>query len=115
VPFRRQPRALTSAAGYNPKTRLKAERSYGVDGERIDTAGRVERMGPPFAAKYGTDYALRDEVANEALYALFTDDEGVRERVARLVGTRVQVGGTKLPEESDDEVTKVNVTGVDPA
>ena len=86
-----------------------------MDGERIDTAGRVERMGSPFALKYGTDYALRDEVANEALYALFTDDERVRGRLAGLVGTRVQVGGTKLPEESDDEVTKMNVTGVDPA
>jgi hypothetical protein len=86
-----------------------------VEGERIDTAGRVERMGSPFADKYGTDYALRDEVANEALYALFTDDERVRGRLAGLVGTRAQVGGTKLPEESDDEVTKMNVTGVDPA
>ena len=86
-----------------------------MEGERIDTAGRVERMGPPFADKYGTDYALRDEVANEALYALFTDDERVRGRLAGLVGSRVRVGGTKLPEESDDEVTKMNVTGVDPA
>ena len=86
-----------------------------MDGERIDTAGRVERMGSPFADKYGTDYALRDEVADEALYALFTDDGRVRGRLAGLVGTRVRVGGTKLPEESDDEVTKMNVTGVDPA
>jgi hypothetical protein len=86
-----------------------------VDGERIDTAGRVERIERPFADKYGTDYALRDEVANEALYALFTDDDRVRERVAQLVGSRVQVGGTKLPEESDDNVTKMNVTEVDPA
>jgi hypothetical protein len=97
------------------KTWLKAERSYGVDGERIDTAGRVERMGPPFALKYGTDYALRDEVANEAVFALFTDDDRVRERVAQLVGSRVQAAGTKLPEESDDNVTKMNVTEVDPA
>jgi hypothetical protein len=86
-----------------------------VDGERIGTAGRVERMGPPFAAKYGTDYALSDEVANEAVYALFTDDDRVRERLAGLVGSRVQVEGAKLPEESDDEVTKINVTGVEPA
>jgi hypothetical protein len=86
-----------------------------LDGERIDTAGRVERMGPPFAEKYGTDYALSDEVANEAVYALFTDDDRVRERLADLVGTRVRVGGTKLPEESDDKVTKMNVTGVDTA
>jgi len=78
-------------------------------------AGRVYRMGPPFADKYGTDYALSDEVANEALYALFTDDHRVRGRLADLVGSRVQVGGTKLPEESDDKVTKLNVTGVDPA
>ena len=68
-----------------------------MDGERIDTAGRVERMGPPFADKYGTDYALSDEVANEAVYALFTDDDRVRGRLADLVGSRVQVGGTKLP------------------
>ena len=60
-----------------------------MDGERIDTAGRVERMEPSFADKYGTDYALRDEVANEALYALFTDDDRVRERLADLVGSRV--------------------------
>ena len=86
-----------------------------MDGERIDTAGRVERMGPPFAAKYGTDYVLSDEVANEAIYALFTDDDRVREQLAELVGSRVQVGGTKLPEESDDKVTKMNVTEVDSA
>ena len=86
-----------------------------MDGERIDTAGRVGRMEPSFADKYGTDYALRDEVANEALYALFTDDDRVRERLADLVGSRVQIGGTKLPEESDDKVTKMNVTGMDPA
>ena len=86
-----------------------------MDGERIDTAGRVERMEPSFADKYGTDYALRDEVADEALYALFTDDDRVRERLANLVDSRVQIGGTKLPEESDDNVTKMNVTGVDPA
>ena len=36
-------------------------------------------------------------------------------RLADLVGTRVQVGGTKLPEKPDDRVTKMNVTGVDPA
>ena len=86
-----------------------------MDGERIDTAGRVEQMEPSFAEEYGTDYALRDEVADEALYALFTDDDRVRERLADLVGSRVQIGGTKLPEESDDKVTKMNVTGVDPA
>ena len=86
-----------------------------MDGERIDTAGRVERMGPPFAAEYGTDYVLSDEVANEAIYALFTDDDRVREQLAELVGYRVQVGGTKLPEESDDKVTKMNVTEVDSA
>jgi hypothetical protein len=40
---------------------------------------------------------------------------GVRGRLADLVGTRVQVGGTKLPEEPDDKVTKMNVTEVDPA
>jgi hypothetical protein len=86
-----------------------------VDGERIDTAGRLERRGPPFAAKYGTDYVLSDEVANEAVYALFTDDDRMRQRIAELVGSRVQVTGTKLPEESDDEVTKMNVTEANPA
>ncbi len=86
-----------------------------MNGERIDTAGRVERMGPPFALKYGTDFALSDEVANEAIYALFTDDDRVRERIVELTGSRVQVEGTKLPEESDDGVTKVNVTRVNPA
>ncbi len=86
-----------------------------MNGERIDTAGRVERMGPPFALKYGTDYALSDEVANEAIYALFTDDDRVRERIVELTGSRVQLEGTKLPEESDDVVTKVNVTRVNPA
>ena len=86
-----------------------------MDGERIDTAGRVERMGPPFDLKYGTEYALSDEVANEAVYALFTDDDRVRERLVELVGSRVQAVGTKLPEESDDNVTKMNVTEVDPA
>ena len=86
-----------------------------MDGERLDTAGRVERMGPAFADKYGTDYVLSDEVTNEAVYALFTDDDRVRERLAELVGSRAQVGGTKLPEEPDDEVTKMNVAEVDPA
>ena len=86
-----------------------------MDAQRIDTAGRVERMGPPFELKYGTAYALSDEVANEAVYALFTDDARVRERIADLDGSRAQVGGTKLPEESDDEVTKIDVTEVNPA
>lgn len=72
-------------------------------------------MGPTFVDKYGTDYVLSDEAVNEAVYALFTDDDEVRERLAYLVGSRVQVGGTKLPEEPDDEVTKMNVTDVDPA
>ena len=86
-----------------------------MDTQRIDTAGRVEQMGPPFDLKYGTAYALSDEVANEAVYALFADDDRVRERIADLVGSRAQVGGTKLPEESDDKVTKINVTEVNPA
>ncbi len=86
-----------------------------MDAERIDTAGRVERMGPPFASKYGTEYALSDEVANEAIYALFTDDDRIRERIVELIGSRVQVMGTKLPEESDDDVTKMNVTEISTA
>ncbi len=40
---------------------------------------------------------------------------GLRGQLADLVGTRIRVGGTKLPEESDDEVTKMNVTEVAPA
>ncbi len=86
-----------------------------MDGERIDTAGRVERMGPPFALKYGTEYALSDEVLNEAVYALFTNDDRVRERIVELIGSRVQAVGTKLPEESDDNVTKMNVTEISTA
>ena len=86
-----------------------------MDREQIDTAGRVDHMGPPFADRYGTSHALSDEAANEAVYALFTDDDGVREQIAELIGVRVQVRGTKLPEESDDEVTKMNVTEISPA
>ena len=86
-----------------------------MDAQRIDTAGRVERMGSPFELKYGTAYALSDEVANEAVYALFTDDDRVRDRIMDLDGSRVRVGGTKLPEESDDKVTKIDVTEVNPA
>ncbi len=86
-----------------------------MDGEQIDTAGRVDHMGSPFADRYGTSYALSDEAASEVVYALFTEDDGVRERIAELVGSRVQVRGTKLPEEPGDEVTKMNVTGIDPA
>ena len=71
-------------------------------------------MGPPFALKYGTAYALSDEVANEVVYALFTDDDRVRDRIVDLIGSRAQVEGTKLPEESDDKVTKINVTEVNP-
>ena len=86
-----------------------------MDGERIDTAGRVEHMEPPFADRYGTTYALSDEAVNEVVYALFTEDDGVRERIAELAGSRVQVRGAKLPEEPGDEVTKMNVTEIDPA
>ena len=86
-----------------------------MNGEEIDTAGQVDHKGSPFADKYGTSYALSDEAANEAVYALFTDDDRVRERIAELVGSRVQVRGTKLPEEPGDEVTKMNVTEIDPA
>ena len=86
-----------------------------MDAEQIDTAGRVDHMESPFADRYGTSYALSDEAANEVIYALFTEDDGVRERIAELVGSRVQVRGTKLPEEPGDEVTKMNVTEIDPA
>ena len=86
-----------------------------MDGEQIDTAGRVDRLGDPFALKYGTSYALSDEAANEAVYALFTDDDRIHERIVELVGVRVRVRGTKLPEEPDDDVTKMNVTEINPA
>ena len=68
-----------------------------MDGEQIDTAGRVEHMEPPFAERYGTTYALSDEAVNEVVYALFTEDDGVRERIAELVGSRVQVRGRSCP------------------
>ena len=86
-----------------------------MDAEQIDTAGRVDHMGSSFAERYGTSYALSDEAASEAVYALFADDDSVRERIAELVESRVQVRGTKLPEEPGDEVTKMNVTEIDPA
>jgi hypothetical protein len=86
-----------------------------MDGEQIDTAGRVDQMGTPFASKYGAPYALSDEAADEAVYALFTDDDRIRERIGELIGSRVQIRGTKLPEEPDDEVTKMNVTEINPA
>jgi hypothetical protein len=86
-----------------------------MDGEQIDTAGRVDQMGTPFASKYGAPYALSDEAADEAVYALFTDDDRIRERIGELIGSRVQIRGTKLPEEPDDKVTKVNVTEIIPA
>ena len=53
-----------------------------MDGEQIDTAGRVDHMGSSFADRYGTSYALSDEAASEVVYALFTDDDQVRERMA---------------------------------
>ena len=51
-----------------------------MDGEQIDTGCRVDEMGNAFAQKYGTSYVLRDEVADEALYALLADDR-MRERI----------------------------------
>ena len=54
-------------------------------------------------------------MVNEAVYALFTDDDRVRERIVELIGSRVQVVGTKLPEESDDNVTKMNVAQISTA
>lgn len=86
-----------------------------MDGEQIDTAGRVDQMGTPFASKYGTSYALSDEAVDEVIYALFTDDDRIRERITELIGSRVQIRGTKLPEEPYDEVTKMNVTEINPA
>jgi hypothetical protein len=80
-----------------------------VDGEQIDTGGRVDEMGNAFAQKYGTSYALKDEVADEALYALLADDDRAHERIKDHSGFRVRVRGTKLPEEAEDDMTKVNV------
>ena len=79
-----------------------------MDGEQIDTGGRVDGMGNAFAQKYGTSYALKDEVADEALYALLADDR-TRERIKDHSGFRVRVRGTKLPEEAGDDMTRVNV------
>jgi hypothetical protein len=86
-----------------------------MDGEQIDTAGRVDQMGTPFASKYGTSYALSDEAVDEVIYALLTDDDRIRERITELIGSRVQIRGTKLPEEPEDEVTKMNVAEINPA
>jgi hypothetical protein len=85
-----------------------------VDGEQIDTGGRVDEMGNAFAQKYGTSYVLRDEVGDEALYALLADDR-TRERIEEHSGFRVRVRGTKLPEEAGDEVTRVNVREIEQA
>ena len=84
-------------------------------GEQVDTGGRVEVMGNAFAQKYGTSYALKDEVADEALYALLTDDDRTRERIQEHSGFRVRVRGTKLPEESGDDATRVEVREIEQA
>jgi hypothetical protein len=86
-----------------------------VAGEQVDTGGRVEEMGNDFAKKYGTSYALKDEVADEALYALLTDDDQMRKRIQEHSGFRVRVKGTKLPEESGDNVTRVDVGEIEQA
>ena len=85
-----------------------------MDGERIDTGGRVDEMGNAFAQKYGTSYVLKDEVADEALYALLADDQ-TRERIGEHSGLRVRVKGAKLPEEAGDEVTRVSVREIEQA
>jgi hypothetical protein len=86
-----------------------------VAGEQIDTGGRVEEMDNAFAQKYGTSYALKDEVADEALYALLTDDDRMRERIQEHSSFRVRVKGTKLPEETGDNVTRVDVGEIEQA
>jgi hypothetical protein len=86
-----------------------------VAGEQIDTGGRVEEMGNDFAQKYGTSYALKDEVADEALYSLSTDDDQMRERIQERSGFRVRVKGTKLPEETGDNATRVDVGEIEQA
>ena len=85
-----------------------------MDGEQISTGGRVDEMGNAFAQKYGTSYVLKDEVADEALYALLTDDR-MRERIREHSGFRIRVMGTKLPEEVGDDVTRVNVREIEQA
>ena len=82
-------------------------------GEQVDTGGRVEEVGNDFAQKYGTSYALKDEVADEALYALLTDDDQMRERIQEHSGFRVRVRGTKLPEETGDNVTRIDVREIE--
>jgi hypothetical protein len=52
-------------------------------------------------------------VADEALYALLTDDDRMRERIGAHSGFRVRVKGTKLPEEAGDDVTRVNVEEIE--
>ena len=84
-------------------------------GEQVDTGGRVEVMGNAFAQKYGTSYALKDEVADEALYALLTHDDQMRERIQEHSGFRVRVRGTKPPEETGDNVTRVEVREIEQA
>jgi len=74
----------------------------------------VDEMGNAFAQKYGTSYVLRDEVADEALNALLTDDR-MREWIREHGGFRVRVRGTKLPEEAGDDVTRVNVREIEQA
>jgi hypothetical protein len=86
-----------------------------VDGERIDTGGRVDEMGNAFVQKYGTSYALKDEVADEALYVLLADDDRTRERIKEHSGFCVRVRGTKLSEEAGDDVTRVNVEEIEQA
>lgn len=84
-------------------------------GEQVDTGGRVEEMGNAFAQKYGTSYALKDEVADEALYALLTDDDRMRGRIQEHSGLRVRVKGAKLPEETGDNATRVDVGEIERA
>ena len=84
-------------------------------GEQVDTGGRVEEMGNVFTQKYGTSYALKDEVADEALYALLTDDDRTRERIQEHSGFRVRVRGKKLPEETGDDATRVDVREIEQA
>ena len=98
-----------------PSTRRITGRGREVDGEQLDTGGRVDEMGDAFAQKYGTSHALKDEVADEALYALLADDDRMRERIREHSGFRVRVRGTKLPEEAGDEVTRINVGEIERA
>ena len=78
-------------------------------GSRSTLVAAWTRWATPSPRSTATSYALKDEVADEALYALLADDVRTRERIKDHSGFRVRVRGTKLPEEAGDDMTRVNV------